>query len=89
MKKLCVLETYFKTISDSMEWADSCKEKEYFNFIDGVTTMTQNILDSLNEVDCNEEDDLLKPRPEIVPRPPIKQQTNPFKEVLCRCIDTE
>ena len=72
MTNLQILETYFETISDSMEWAEDCKEKEYFNFIDGVTTMTKNILDSLNEVDCNEEDDLLKPRLEIVPRPPIK-----------------
>lgn len=101
MTKLNVLETYFKTISDSMEWGDTCKETEYFNYVDGVTTMTKNILNDLEKVvDCNEEnkdaydkEDNCKQIPEIVPRPRFEVDqtpiTNPFKEVLCRCIDTE
>ena len=54
MTNLQILETYFETISDSMEWADDCKEKEYYNFIDGVTTMTQNILDKINSTKGDE-----------------------------------
>lgn len=41
-----VLETAFKTISDSIEWADSDSFKDkYHMFIDGVVSVTRDILE--------------------------------------------
>lgn len=54
MNRANILETTYEVIKDSLEWADSYKEK-YCNYIDGVMTMTDYLLVRLekeNEWKC-------------------------------------
>ena len=47
-----VIETAYEAIKDSLEWADNYKSDgngvdSYSNYIDGIVTMTENILNKL------------------------------------------
>ena len=47
-----VIETAYEAIKDSLEWTDNYKSDgngvdSYSNYIDGIVTMTENILNKL------------------------------------------
>lgn len=48
MDKNQVIKTAFETIKESTEWGMGSESKEYGNWVDGVVTMTDNILNILN-----------------------------------------
>ena len=52
MDRNMVIETAYEAIKDSLEWADNYKNDgngvdSYSNYIDGIVTMTENILNKL------------------------------------------
>ena len=52
MDRNMVIETAYEAIKDSLEWTDSYKSDgngvdSYSNYIDGIVTMTENILNKL------------------------------------------
>lgn len=49
MDKNQIIETAFETIKESTEWGLEDKSDRYGHFIDGVVTMTDNLLDKLKE----------------------------------------
>lgn len=54
LKKLWILETAFKTIQNSLEWSSASEDNSHTMFIDGVVSMTETMLDSLNKPECPE-----------------------------------
>ena len=61
MDRNMVIETAYETIKDSLEWIDNYKSDgygvdSYSNYIDGIVTMTENILNKLEkEKECRPE----------------------------------
>ena len=53
MDRSQIIETAFETIKESTEWGIEDEGKTYGHFVDGVVTMTDNLLDKLNEQDNN------------------------------------
>ena len=49
MDKQKILETFFETMDGSREWGDTLEGKEYYNFVDGAITMTENLLKETEE----------------------------------------
>ena len=51
MNKLTILEVEHNTICDNLDWAidSEDKDKVFANYIDGVVTMTNNLLSKLDE----------------------------------------
>ena len=54
MDRNMVIETAYETIKDSLEWTDNYKSDgngvdSYSNYIDGIVTMTENILNKLEK----------------------------------------
>lgn len=52
MDRNMVIEIAYETIKDSLEWTDNYKSDgngvdSYSNYIDGIVTMTENILNKL------------------------------------------
>ena len=45
--KNLILQTVYETIKDSLEWADNYKDTRYYDYIDGVITMTYNLLEKI------------------------------------------
>lgn len=54
MDKNRILEIAFNTIKDSTDWGMDCENKNYGFFVDGVVTMTSNLLDEFNLKKCDE-----------------------------------
>ena len=54
MDKNKILEIAFNTIKDSTDWGMDCENKNYGFFIDGVVTMTSNLLDEFNKKNFND-----------------------------------
>lgn len=51
MDKNKILEIAFETIKDSTEWGIECEDKTYGHYVDGVVTMTDNILNEFENCD--------------------------------------
>jgi hypothetical protein len=49
MDKNQIIETAFETIKESTEWGLEDKSDRYGHWVDGVVTMTDNLLDKLKE----------------------------------------
>lgn len=49
MNKNQVIETAFETIKESTEWGIEDKSDRYGHFVDGVVTMTDNLLNKMKE----------------------------------------
>ena len=49
MDKNQIIETAFETIKESTEWGLEDESKTYGHWIDGVVTMTDNLLDKMKE----------------------------------------
>lgn len=49
MDKNRIIETAFETIKESTEWGLEDKSDRYGHWVDGVVTMTDNLLDKLKE----------------------------------------
>ena len=45
MNKNIILETTYETIKESVEWALDSEDKVFGNYIDGVITLTSNLLE--------------------------------------------
>ena len=63
MDRNMVIETAYEAIKDSLEWTDNYKSDgngvdSYSNYIDGIVTMTENIL---NKLENEKEDRLARP----------------------------
>ena len=63
MDRNIVIETAYEAIKDSLEWTDNYKSDgngvdSYSNYIDGIVTMTENIL---NKLENEKEDRLARP----------------------------
>ena len=49
MDKNQIIEAAFETIKESTEWGTVDKSDRYGHFVDGVVTMTDNILNKMKE----------------------------------------
>ena len=49
MDKNQIIETAFETIKESTEWGIEDKSDRYGHFVDGVVTMTDNLLNKMKE----------------------------------------
>ena len=49
MDKNQIIEAAFETIKESTEWGIEDKSDRYGHFVDGVVTMTDNILNKMKE----------------------------------------
>ena len=49
MDKNQIIETAFETIKEATEWEMEDKSDRYGHFVDGVVTMTDNLLNKLKE----------------------------------------
>ena len=49
MYKNQIIEAAFETIKESTEWGIEDKSDRYGHFVDGVVTMTDNILNKMKE----------------------------------------
>lgn len=49
MDKNQIIEAAFETIKESTEWEIEDKSDRYGHFVDGVVTMTDNILNKMKE----------------------------------------
>lgn len=55
MDRTTILESVYETVKDSLEWAETYEEK-YYHYIDGVISMSENLLKKLNRtVNVDEE----------------------------------
>lgn len=53
MDKNQIIEAAFETIKESTEWGIEDKSNRYGHFVDGVVTMTDNLLNMLKEGNSN------------------------------------
>ncbi len=49
MDRIQIIETAFDTIRESTEWGIEDKSDRYGHFVDGVVTMTENLLNLIEE----------------------------------------
>lgn len=49
MDKNQIIEAAFETIKESIEWGIEDKSDRYGHFVDGVVTMTDNLLNKMKE----------------------------------------
>lgn len=49
MNKSEIIEVAFETIKESTEWGIEDKSDRYGHFVDGVVTMTDNLLNKMKE----------------------------------------
>lgn len=54
MDKNRVLEIAFNTIKDSTDWGVECENKSYGHYVDGIVTMTSNILEEFDKKSFND-----------------------------------
>ena len=55
MDKNKIIEVAFETIKNSTEWGIDCEDKTYGNWIDGVVTVVDNIIESMGKNDMEEQ----------------------------------
>lgn len=48
MDKNKIIEVAYKAIKESTEWGMGCESKEYGNWIDGVITMADNLIEEID-----------------------------------------
>ena len=53
MDKNKILEIAFNTIKDSIDWGVECENKSYGHYVDGIVTMTSNILEEFDKKSCD------------------------------------
>ena len=56
MNKENIYEEFFNVIRESIEWGIDAKNSKYGNYIDGVASMAQILLDKLDELEDKKED---------------------------------
>ena len=58
MDKNMIYQTAFEEIRDSSEWGNSCKDNNYAWYIDGVISITNRMLEKLDEAVESENEEL-------------------------------
>ena len=48
-----IYEEFFKVVSDTRDWAEDYEGKRYYDYISGVTDMTQRLLNVAGKINLN------------------------------------